>query len=132
MHNVQLTNSGFQNGLTVMVEKTHLLKSFGIHKRSGLSGGRMYSMIIIFFRYKGIHSRFHHKRSLCSALLNFTEISLQCLLYIEFLTSSGLVLHSVVSLSELEPVTLHGDLCLLDHVEVRYTMMAGHRHRYYN
>ena len=62
-------------------------------------------------------------------LLNLNTV-LQCLLYIEFLTSSGLLLHSVVSLSELEPVTLDGDLCLLDHIEVRYTMMAGYRHRY--
>ena len=58
-----------------------------------------------------------------------TVLHLQCLLYIEFLTSSGLLLHSVVSLSELEPVTLHGDLCHMDHIEVRYTMMAGYQQR---
>ena len=55
---------------------------------------------------------------------------LPCLLYVEFLDQDGDILHSVISVSDLQSVNIIVDLCLLEWLEVRYTMTASDGQRW--
>ena len=57
---------------------------------------------------------------------------LECLIYVDFLGEDGAILHSVLNTRELKPVELELDLCTVELVEVKYTMvgMEGTRRRY--
>jgi len=57
---------------------------------------------------------------------------LKCLIYVDFFSDDGVLIHSVLNIQELEPVELELDLCTVEWVEVKYTMvgMEGTRMRH--
>ena len=61
-----------------------------------------------------------------------SEDYLECLIYVDFLAEDGTLLHSVLNTGELDPVELKLDLCILEMLEVTYTMVGieGTRRRY--
>jgi len=61
-----------------------------------------------------------------------SEEYLECLIYVDFLAEDGTLLHSVLNTEELNPVELKLDLCNLELLEVKYTMVGieGNRKRF--
>ena len=61
-----------------------------------------------------------------------SEDYLECLIYVDFLTEDGTMLHSVLNTEELVPVELKLDLCTVERLEVKYTLVGvdGTRKRF--
>jgi len=57
---------------------------------------------------------------------------LECLIYVEFLAHDGTLIHSVLNSDELVPVELKVDLCSVETMEVKYTLVGkeGSRQRF--